>query len=300
MKELMMIALMAVGAGAAQAEESALGVLKGAVNAEAAVPCMQEPAAVPAGKGFFQNWGNGGQGNGFFKPWDKSAKAVWDTKVYRNAEGCEATVEERRNGSAVYVRDARGEQAFLWVANDLNSGDISSFCSPAAVSAGKSSVRLSCGEQDNGGDHTRGEAVLNLAGGLSSVSVRGEVKKALGWRTDTELSCSGLRPAGDRGAAVKGVFLGVEACSVLDGVYPSGMTGAEAQEMLGGCFSGISAKYGLPVTFAAETGEMAVLVGCAPNSPTCGNGLAARDIRKALAGRGNRIFDYNVTVLAAK
>lgn len=289
-KMILAAAVVAVMAVSVKAEGTAfMTLLDSARGGAVSVPSVQSAAAVKSEKAVFSGLDA-----------VVTEKAVGETRVYRNAAGCEATVEERRNGSAVYVRDARGEQAFLWVANDLNSGDISSFCSPAAVSAGKSSIKLSCGEQDNGGYHTRGEAVLNLAGGLSSVSVRGEVKKALGWRTDTELSCSGLRPAGDRGAAVKSAFMGVAACSVLDGVYPSGMTGAEAQEMLGGCFSGISAKYGLPVTFAAENGEMAVFVGCAPNAQACGNGGAARDIRKALAGRGNRIFDYNVTVLAAK
>lgn len=123
-------------------------------------------------------------------------KAAGEIRVYRNAGGCEATVEERRNGSLIYVREADGAQAWLWLGKDLRGGEITSFCSPAAVAAQGSSVRLSCGEHANGGFYTRGEALLDLAGGLSAVSVRGEVKRAFGWKTDTAIACSGLRPAG--------------------------------------------------------------------------------------------------------
>lgn len=125
-------------------------------------------------------------------------RTAGDTRVYRNAAGCEAMVEERRNGSLIYVREADGAQAWLWLGKDLRGGEITSFCSPAAVAAQGSSVRLSCGEHANGGFYTRGEALLDLAGGLSAVSVRGDVKRAFGWKTDTAIICSGLRPAGGR------------------------------------------------------------------------------------------------------
>jgi hypothetical protein len=40
-----------------------------------------------------------------------------------------------------------------------------------------------------------------MAGGVTAVRVRGEVKKASGWKTDTDISCQNLRPAARRAAA---------------------------------------------------------------------------------------------------
>lgn len=172
-KIILAAAVVAAMAGTVKAEGTALGTLLSSAGGEAgAVPCAAA-----------------------------AEKALGDTRVYRNAGGCEAMVEERRNGSLIYVREADGAQAWLWLGKDLRSGEITSFCSPAAVSAQGGSVRLSCGEHANGGFYTRGEALVDLAGGLSAVSVRGEVKRMLGWKTDTSISCSGLRPAADRAAA---------------------------------------------------------------------------------------------------
>lgn len=198
----MIMAAAVVAAMAVQVKaEGAFGTLQ-AAGGEVNVPEVQ--AAVPADKGFFQNWGGDGAGNGFFGRWDKAAgeeKAAGATQVYRNAGGCEATVEERANGSLIYVREAAGAQAWLWLRKDMRNGEITSFCSPAAVSAQGASVKLSCGEHANGGFYTRGEAALDLTGGLSAVNVRGDVKRAFGWKTDTSISCSGLRPAVSRAAA---------------------------------------------------------------------------------------------------
>lgn len=194
-KMIIAAAAVAVMAGAVRAEGTAFGTLLSSAGGEAgAVPGAV--AAVSAEKGFFQDRGGTAGGDGIF-----ADKAAGETRVYRNAGGCEAVVEERRNGSLIYVREADGAQAWLWLGKDLRSGEIASFCSPAAVSAQGGSVRLSCGEHANGGFYTRGEAALDFSGGLSAVSVRGEVKRALGWKTDTHISCSGLRPEGGRAAA---------------------------------------------------------------------------------------------------
>lgn len=293
---------MAAVTGVAQAESQALKTLAAAAGTEVSI---QEPgAAVPADKGsFFQRWGaDGGEHNGFFKPWNKSAevKMTGDMRVYRNAAGCEATVEERRNGNLIYVREAGGQQAWLWLGKDMNSGEITSFCSPAAVSAGSSSVKLSCGEHANGGYYTRGEAVIGFNGGLSSVSVRGEVKKALGWKTDTNISCSGLRPADTRSAKSASAFMGVQACSALDGIYPADMTAEEADAMLGGCFSGISAKYGVPVTFSAEGTELVIMVGRSENGQIGAGAKVTGDLKRELAARDWRMFDFKASIAVEK
>jgi hypothetical protein len=272
-------AVLMVAAGSALAGGPVFKDLAGSVqDGEAMVSRIQEPAHEPVAKGF-------------------------ETRLYRNAEGCEVTVEERRNGTHIYVREAGGEQAFLWLGKDLKSGEITAFCDQAAVyPQGGGSVKLACGEHPNGGYYTRGEAVLNLTGGLSAVSVRGDVKRTFGWKTDTNIVCSGLRPAADRGDSVKGnnAFMGVEACSALDGIYPADMTNEEAQDTLGGCFIGISARYGVPVTFAAEGTEMTILVGPAKDGQPGGNAKAAADLKKELAARGGQLFDFKVSVAVAK
>lgn len=112
--------------------------------------------------------------------------------VYANASGCSVTVEERANGYTLFVKDG-GRQAFLGVLKDYSSGDIGAFCSPAAASLSGAVLTLSCGEQQNGGRPTRGLAVVEMGDGITAVRVRGEVKKGLGWRTDTGIDCEGLR-----------------------------------------------------------------------------------------------------------
>lgn len=305
MKKMMIAAVVMVAvAGAARAEGQALKTLAAEAGGEACSYIEEPGTAVAADKGgFFQRWGGNGGGDGFFKPWNKSAGSagVGDTQVYRNAEGCEATVEARRNGSLIYVREAEGGQAYLWLAKDLGSGEITSFCSPAAVGGNASSITLSCGEHANGGYYTRGSAVLGFDGGLTSVMVRGDVKKALGWKTDTSISCSGLRPMRtDAARSSSKTFMGVEECSVLDGVYPDGMTGEEAQAILGACFGGISARYGVPISFSVSGSEMGILVGRAEDGLAAGNAVAASALKRELEARAWTLFDFRVSMAVAK
>lgn len=114
-------------------------------------------------------------------------------RVYRNDRGCSVTVEEHNNGYTLYVRDG-ASQAFLGVLKDYSNGDIGAFCSPASASLKGAALTLSCGEQHNGGRPTRGLAVVDMSNGVTAVQVRGEVKRAFGWQTDTEIACTGLRP----------------------------------------------------------------------------------------------------------
>lgn len=119
-------------------------------------------------------------------------KAAAAETVYANAGGCSVAVEERANGYTLYVKDG-GRQAFLGVLKDYSSGDIGAFCSPAAAALNGAALTLSCGEQHNGGLPTRGRAVVEMADGITAVRVSGEVKRALGWKTDTDINCEGLR-----------------------------------------------------------------------------------------------------------
>lgn len=122
------------------------------------------------------------------------ARAANET-VYKNGSGCTATVEERANGLVVSVDDGRGQRATLGFLKDYSGGDIAGFCSPAELQSYSRSMTLSCNPQGDGGSYkTRGYAVLGLEDGISSVEVRGEVKRLTGWKTDTEISCSGLKP----------------------------------------------------------------------------------------------------------
>lgn len=115
---------------------------------------------------------------------------------YVNDSGCLVEAEKGANGTVLYVEAGNGVRAMLGVLNDLSSGDIAAFCRPAAASFSGGLLTLGCSEQNNGGYSTRGSAELDLRGGLNAVRVRGEVKKVLGWKTDTGISCEGLRPAG--------------------------------------------------------------------------------------------------------
>lgn len=123
----------------------------------------------------------------------KAAAPVIANGVYANKDGCTVEVENGANGTLLAV-DYRGYRAMLGVLKDLSSGDIAAFCRPAQASLSGGVLTLGCAEQNNGGYATRGAAELDLRGGLSAVRVRGEVKKALGWRTDTEIACENLRP----------------------------------------------------------------------------------------------------------
>ena len=115
-------------------------------------------------------------------------------RVYSNDRGCSVTVEEHNNGYTLFVKDGR-QQAFIGVLKNYGSGDIGAFCSPAAASLKGAELTLSCGEQHNGGLPTRGLAVVEMSNGITAVRVLGEVKKTLGWKTDTSITCEGLRPA---------------------------------------------------------------------------------------------------------
>lgn len=114
---------------------------------------------------------------------------------YVNDSGCIVEAENGAKGTVLYVEE-RGYRAMLGVLNNFSGGDIAAFCRPAAASFDGGLLALGCQEQNNGGYSTRGRAELDLRGGLNAVRVRGEVKKALGWKTDTNISCEGLRPAG--------------------------------------------------------------------------------------------------------
>ncbi len=113
--------------------------------------------------------------------------------VYTNGKGCLVEAENRANGTVLYVED-QGRRATLGVLKDLSGGDIAAFCRPAAASFDGAVLTLGCQEQNNGGLSTRGSAELDLRSGLSAVRVTGEVRKALGWKTDTEIVCENLRP----------------------------------------------------------------------------------------------------------
>lgn len=95
----------------------------------------------------------------------------------------------------------------------MTRGDIGSYCSRAAASMSGGVLSLGCGRQDNGFFRTRGEAeIKTLNGEVTAVKMRGEVRRALLWFTDKELSCEGLRPV--RRAAAGGLIDGW-----LDGVH---------------------------------------------------------------------------------
>ena len=122
----------------------------------------------------------------------KAAAAPVIAGVYTNDSGCLVEAENGANGTVLYV-EAQGRRAMLGVLKDLSSGDIAAFCRPAAASFYGGVLTLGCQEQNNGGLSTRGAAELDLRGGLNAVRVRGEVKKTLGWKTDTDIVCEGLR-----------------------------------------------------------------------------------------------------------
>lgn len=122
-----------------------------------------------------------------------AAQPVIKAGRYVNDSGCLVEAENGANGTVLYVEAGSGHRAMLGILNDLSSGDIAAFCRPASASFGGGFLTLGCQEQNNGGYSTRGSAELDLRGGLNAVRVRGEVKKALGWKTDTSITCEGLR-----------------------------------------------------------------------------------------------------------
>lgn len=159
----------------ARAGENALGALRGAGGGAAAAG----PAPEPQGAG-------GG--------------------VYVNDAGCRVTVTHGSYGSTYVVRDGRAE-AVLGVSADMTRGDIASYCGGTAVSVSGGVVSLGCGKQDNVFFRTRGKAEIRLAGGeVTAVRMRGEIRRALLWFTDKEISCEGLRP--ERRAAAGGLIDG--------------------------------------------------------------------------------------------
>ncbi|MCM2268173.1 MAG: hypothetical protein NDI60_10425 [Elusimicrobiales bacterium] len=285
MKKGLIAAVVAVAAfcGSARASDKALDALVNGVSREAlnSSLAVTQPAARPDKA-----------------PVKDISAGLGRSAVYTNDLGCTVTVDRRQNGSTVYVQD-RGRQATLGVLGDLSGGDIFSFCSPAQAGMVGNSITLSCGEQDNGGYHTRGQAVLGMNYGLSSVFVRGEVKKGMRWKTDTEISCEGLRPVRSKNAGA-GVFMGEEACAVVDGIYPSDMTKAEALDMLDGCFKDVSETYKVPVWAEASEEGLVVLVGPAAGNPLGGNAAAAAALREELGKRRNRLFDFEVSLAVAK
>jgi hypothetical protein len=129
---------------------------------------------------------------------DEQAGARGGTWVYTNDSGCVVTAEQRPNGMIIYVQDGSRQQATLGFRNDMKSGDIFAYCSPAKTALNGGNVALSCGEQNNGGYSTRGSALIEMNGGITGVAIEGEVKRALGWKTDTRISCGGLKPAPSR------------------------------------------------------------------------------------------------------
>lgn len=118
------------------------------------------------------------------------------TAKYSNAEGCKVEIEQARNGARIYIQDSKGQSAFLGILNDYSSGDIAAFCKDAKVALDKEklTITLSCGEQEESGSlSTRGTAILDATNGLSSVKVKGQVKRLFGWKTDTDISCENLK-----------------------------------------------------------------------------------------------------------
>jgi len=183
----------------------------------------------------------------------EQAGARGGTTVYTNDYGCVVTAEQRANGTIIYVQDGNKQQATLGFRNDLRSGDIFSYCSPAKPSLNGGTLALSCGEQNNGGYSTRGAAVIEMNGGITGVTVEGEVKRALGWKTDTRISCGGLKPAASRnGAAKKGANVVPGTYQFNDGYTSAKLTVPQTQQGAAGKLNfSLSA-----VTAAGHTGDI--------------------------------------------
>ncbi|WP_415062798.1 hypothetical protein [Bdellovibrio sp.] len=121
------------------------------------------------------------------------------TRIFKNAEGCTVTVEQRRNGITLDI-EKQGQKAVVGLLNDRSSGDIVSFCANAGVETDADGMlTLSCDNQSNGGLSTRGQADLIMSGDtLKAVRVIGQVRRMFGWKTDTLIVCESLRERGSR------------------------------------------------------------------------------------------------------
>jgi len=163
----------AVACPAAQASGSALETLNSFVNKDVVIAVSAASSAPEGSRG---------------------------DRVYANSGGCKVTVVQGEYGSTLAIRDGR-QEAVLGVSNDFARGSISAYCNPAAVSGNGAGFFLSCGKQANGFFRTRGEAAVEMSdGGIASVKVHGEVRRALVWFTDKEITCDGLEPV-ESGAA---------------------------------------------------------------------------------------------------
>lgn len=115
-------------------------------------------------------------------------------KTFTNNDGCKVQVEETRNGFLYFIQSSDRQQVSVGVLKNYKSGDISGFASNAAVSGGASGFIIEGDNSESGASSTRGRAELRFVnGGLSSVRVTGEVKKVMGWRTDTRIVCENLK-----------------------------------------------------------------------------------------------------------
>lgn len=122
-----------------------------------------------------------------------SAHADTEMRIFTNAEGCSVIQETRTNGTTFDIELA-GQRAFVGVLHDRSTGDIAAFCDDVTVTGNETSLRMECSKNYNGGLTTRGAAELEMDkdGSLKSISVIGQVKKLLGWTTDTEIFCDNL------------------------------------------------------------------------------------------------------------
>ena len=120
-----------------------------------------------------------------------AAQPVIYNGMYTNDSGCIVEVENGAKGMILSI-DKLGHRAMLGVLNGFSGGDITAFCRPAEAAFGGGVIALGCKEQDNGGYPTRGYAEVDLRDGFNAVRVRGQVKRVLGWSTDTDIVCEGL------------------------------------------------------------------------------------------------------------
>jgi len=120
-----------------------------------------------------------------------AAKPVIYNGMYTNDSGCIVEVENGAKGMILSI-DKLGHRAMLGVLNNFSGGDITAFCRPAEAAFGGGIIALGCKEQNNGGYPTRGYAEVDLRDGFNAVRVRGQVKRLLGWSTDTDIVCEGL------------------------------------------------------------------------------------------------------------
>ena len=116
------------------------------------------------------------------------------TKTYTNDKGCRVEVEERLNGFVYYIQSSDRQQAFVGVLKNYKSGDIGAFADNATVSGTPNRLVLEGGNAEHGAYTTRGRAELDFTNGkLSAVRVTGEVKRLLGWKVDTNITCENLK-----------------------------------------------------------------------------------------------------------